>query len=836
MVETPSNNWPGEQTNLAAVIDHAREGIMLLDEQGGILRSNPAADHMFGYSAEQWCGLTVHDLVPEELRTQHKQWFSDELAGNTHCVIDQVKEITGRRQDGSLFPCEVAVQAFAVGKARQLAVTLRDISEDKCRQWVQKTLLNLRVISQSHAPLHTRLKEMLAAILSCPWSIAATAIYTMQDHQLWLTASQGWTVDEKKQRLSIVAHQCLCGRHLDAAGHMPDVENERAICLPVLYEGHEIGMLHLQLDDGNTMPETFVVFCRQVHEIVSVTLVQEHIRQTLEDSESKHRQLVETTPVGIIIQSVGKVQYANPAVVSMLGAEAADTLLNHDIMDMVCRQDHDIFAALMQSLQQGDEIEPTEVRLQRMDGVLFWAEIRGVPVVYEGKPSAQVLIHDISDRKLAEDQLTLLSYTDELTGLPNRRLYIDRLQQACHMAARSGRQLCLLFLDLDRFKIINDTQGHVCGDEVLKIVAGRIRKMLRVSDTAARMGGDEFAVLLPETDPASALGVADKLDRILKQPMHIGNQTFNIGASIGLASFPDDGMESDTLLNHADSAMYHAKQKHLGVHCFSSEMEQAAKRRILLERELTQAADRQQLQLYYQPQYRLDADGEHFGGMESLIRWQHPELGMVSPGEFIPIAEEAGLICPITGWVIGEASRQALLWQQQGYYTGRISINISAVELMQTGLGEDILGYIREAGADPAWFEIEVTETAAMSQPETAIAIMQHLVDGGVSIAIDDFGTGYSSLAYLKRLPAHHLKIDIAFIRHLPEDAEDAVIVRTIIAMAHSLGLNVIAEGVETADQLAFLRREGCDMIQGYLLGKPLPADQVTQLLSDDPH
>ncbi|MDQ6981915.1 MAG: EAL domain-containing protein, partial [Mariprofundus sp.] len=241
-------------------------------------------------------------------------------------------------------------------------------------------------------------------------------------------------------------------------------------------------------------------------------------------------------------------------------------------------------------------------------------------------------------------------------------------------------------------------------------------------------------------------------------------------------------------------------------------------------------------ELYYQAQYKLDNHETHIAAIESLVRWKHPELGMISPGEFIPIAEEAGLIRPITGWVIDEASRQALLWQQQGYRPGKIGINVSAAELMHIGLVEDILAHISKAGAEAEWFEIEITETAAMSQPDTAISIMQKLIDSGIQVAIDDFGTGYSSLAYLKRLPANHLKIDIAFIRHLQDNAEDAVIVRAIIAMAHALGMTVIAEGVETRAQLDFLRQEGCDFIQGYLLAKPMSASDTTVLLKDNLH
>jgi len=492
---------------------------------------------------------------------------------------------------------------------------------------------------------------------------------------------------------------------------------------------------------------------------------------------------------------------------------------------------------MMQTLQQGEYVEPTELRLQRMDHSVFWAEVRGVPVVYESNPSVQLLIQDISDRKQSQDQLTRLSYTDELTRLPNRRLYIDRLEQACSLAARRNRQLCLLFIDLDRFKIINDTQGHACGDLVLKTVAARIQETLRVSDTAARMGGDEFAILLPETDPASALKVAKKLTVALRQPMMLANQAFTIGASFGLAAYPDDGRESDTLLNHADSAMYYAKQNQLDIHCFSSDMEQSARRRMMLEQEMMKAIEHDQFELYYQPQHGLDPDTGTVRviGVESLLRWQHPELGRVSPAEFIPVAEESGIIRPMTSWVIKAASEQARIWQQQGIRPEKIGINVSAVELMQVGLADDILNQISQAGAQAEWFEIEVTETAAMSQPDTAIVIMQQLVDGGISIAIDDFGTGYSSLAYLKRLPARHLKIDIAFIRHLPDDAEDAVIVSTIIAMAHSLGMKVVAEGVETREQLAFLRQQGCDVIQGYLLGKPMPADDATSMLKHPP-
>lgn len=823
-----------EQAKLAAAIDYAKEGILMVNEQGDILRSNPAARDIFGYDQQELDELSVHDLVPSDIRAQHQQLLRTE----THKVIGQTRQLHGQRKDGSLFPCDITVSSFTANGKRHYSVMLRDTTDFRQNQWIQQTLLRLRTVSQEHTPLHPRLKEMLSSMLSCPWKITAMAVYITQNDQLWLIASQGWNSDEKRCHAHIATGHCLCGQPIEN-GHVPcrsssAYHSSQTICLPVMHEKHQLGLFYLQLADDNTMPEMFTSFCHQAHEIISVTLVREHNRQILEGSESKHRQLVETTPVGIIIQSAGIVQYANPAAHSMLGSGDSDALLHSDILPLVHPDDRIAFHNMMQILQQGNHVEPAEMRMRQHDGNFFWAEIRGVPVVYESHPSVQVLIHNISDRKEAEEKLTLLSYTDALTGLPNRRLYIDRLEQACNLAMRSNRHLCLLYLDLDRFKAINDTQGHDCGDLVLKTVATRIQDTLRASDTAARMGGDEFAILLPETDTASALRVAGKLSRILQQPMILADQKLSIGASIGLASYPEDGTESDSLLKHADNAMYHAKQNHLGIRCFSDKMEKSSRRHILLEGELKKALKSGQLELYYQPQYRLANHKIQLTGVESLLRWKHPDMGMIPPDEFIPVAEEGGLIRPITGWVIAEASRQARLWQEQDCRPGKIGINISAAELMHIGLAEDILSHISDGGATTEWLEIEITETAAMSQPDTAVSIMQQLIDQGLGIAIDDFGTGYSSLAYLKRLPAEHLKIDITFIRHLPDSTEDVIIVRTIIAMAHALGLQVIAEGVETPAQLEFLRREGCDAIQGYLLGKPMPAGETTAFLKDN--
>ncbi len=452
---------------------------------------------------------------------------------------------------------------------------------------------------------------------------------------------------------------------------------------------------------------------------------------------------------------------------------------------------------------------------------------------------------DVTDRKEAEARLEYLSYYDELTKLPNRRLFADRADQMIAIAMREKDNMALLYLDLDRFKFINDTLGHPCGDQVLREAAARLISTLRQSDTAARMGGDEFSVLLQDANANTAMHVASKIRRAIQRPFQLGEQEFSLDVSIGIAVFPDDGKNGEELLKHADVAMYQAKKNHVHLHYFSAGMEKRAARHLQMEQYLAEATDEKQLALYFQSQhvlagkpeaspfplhyqgkYRLD-DGDIIG-VEALIRWNHPKLGLVPPAEFIPLAEETGLIRPITHWALCEAGRQAVAWEKEGIRPNRIGVNLSAVQLMQHGLAKEIIGHIHATGAKPEWLEIEITETAAMRDPETAIGIMQELVDAGIAIAIDDFGTGYSSLAYLKRLPAEWLKIDIAFIRNLPDDAEDAAIVRAIIVMAHALGIQIIAEGVETKAQLEFLRSEGCDAAQGYLFSKPLPADEAS--------
>ncbi|MDQ6993914.1 MAG: EAL domain-containing protein [Mariprofundus sp.] len=828
-----------EREKLAAVIDHSHDSILITDKQGRIIRANPAAIALFQYSEEELYQRTIQTLLPAEIQQPSGNWFTQHLTNTTN--TGQVENLLATGADNIHFPCETTVHPFLSGNDQRVSIVLRDITEHNRREWVQMTLLDLRAISQASSPLHTRLKQILEAMLSDPWSTSmqAGAIYIRRDNQQWLSASFGWSVAEKRQWITLPKGQSICGKIKELPTCSPPhsstifYQSETHLFIQMISHAKSLGHLCIKLKNDHGINDHYLHFCEQAREIITELLLREQVRLTLAESENKHRQLVDNTPLAIVIYSGGMIRYINPAGVFMFGATSAADIISHPVMDFIVQQGESHIVSLLHVLQQGGHADPSEEQFRNLKGDTFWGELRGVATEYENGPAVQLLIEDITSRKEAQIQLELLSYSDDLTGLPNRRLYTDRLDQACSMARRSERPLCLLFLDLNRFKVINDTRGHACGDAVLKVVSERLLKALRTSDTAARMGGDEFAILLPDTEPEKALGVAAKLVAALKHPIILGDQSITIGASIGLAALPTDGDDGDTLLKHADSAMYHAKQNHMDVHCFSSSMENIAMRRMQLENHLATAIERGELSLHYQAQYTVYADStdKTITGLESLMRWNHPEMGMVSPAEFIPLAEEIGMIRSLTTWAVSEVARQALIWEKEGVRPPRISVNISAAQLMQHDLAVEILDLIKANGAKPEWLKIEVTETAAMSQPETAIAIMRTFVDGGVSIAIDDFGTGYSSLAYLKRLPADLLKIDIAFVRNLPEDAEDAVIVRTIIAMAHALGLKVIAEGVETKAQLDFLRHEECDQIQGYLLGRPLPIVAISKVL-----
>ncbi|MEQ1805794.1 MAG: EAL domain-containing protein [Burkholderiaceae bacterium] len=489
-----------------------------------------------------------------------------------------------------------------------------------------------------------------------------------------------------------------------------------------------------------------------------------------------------------------------------------------------------------------------EHRVIRPDGSTRHVHQQVVVTARDASGRASVLagaVHDITQRKQAEEQIWRLAHYDPLTGLPNRLLFVDRLHQAIAHAKRHGKRVAIMFIDLDHFKRVNDTLGHAAGDELLRVVGTRLEQSIRASDSVssergdatpaargiARLGGDEFSLMLGDMDNAAdAANVAQRLMAALAVPLIVQCTELYISASVGVAMYPDDGADVDALLMNADTAMYRAKEAGRGGFQFYDEsMNARALERLVMEGMLRKALERSEFVLHYQP--RISLTQGRIVGAEALIRWQHPERGWVSPQEFIPLAEEAGLIIPIGEWAIDAACRQSAAWRAEGIEFGPVAVNLASTHLRVRTLPELVARALREHALPPCALELEVTESMLMADPELCVETARQLSNLGVSLSIDDFGTGYSSLSYLKRLPIKSLKIDQSFVRNLTTDPDDAAIITAINAMAHTLKLKVIAEGVETEAQRAFLQAGGCDEFQGYLACRAVEAGAFARLV-----
>ncbi|MCL6604428.1 MAG: DUF4084 domain-containing protein [Paenibacillus sp.] len=553
--------------------------------------------------------------------------------------------------------------------------------------------------------------------------------------------------------------------------------------------------------------------------------------EELVKSEERYRQVVEISPNAISVEMNGEIVYLNQAGLEMLGATSLKEIVGKSVLEIVPQEYYDTMKLRHRQVTTGNKAaKPYEFQIMRLDGKRMYVESSLTEIHYNGAQAFLLVAQDITQRKKNEERIKFLAYYDELTGLPNRAKFHERLHKQIKFAESNNSLLAVLFLDLDRFKLINDTMGHGFGDLFLKEVAKRLDGITELKGMVYRLGGDEFCLIVNQTTQEKVSALAQLIIDELSLPIILKKGEYFTSPSIGVSLYPNDGFHPDELIRLADIAMYKAK-KYGGNNCqyYSSTLDDENYNKLKLDKELRKAIENNEFVIYYQPKVNLRTG--QIIGLEALLRWEHPKRGLVPPMEFIPIAEETGLIVPIGRWVLEEACLQLKKWQGDKLSELTIAVNISPRQFRDKNLVQNISEILNETGLDAQCLEIEVTETVMQNIQETSL-LLQELKSLGVQISIDDFGTGYSSLSYLKHLPIDYLKIDKSFVNDITTCSKDEAIVQTIVDMGHHLKINIVAEGIENEQQLRSLVKLRCNVGQGYYFSKPLPPSQVEQLFN----
>jgi diguanylate cyclase (GGDEF)-like protein/PAS domain S-box-containing protein len=646
--------------------------------------------------------------------------------------------------------------------------------------------------------LHAELARIASALLACPHSVFAAAPLSSPVPGGVLSAEVMLDAD------------CL-GRY-EVAGRIFDIEDQH------------------QLDALATLTATLL----QMHGLAQRTT---HAYAQVEAQLAHQSQILDQIHESVLTTDrMGYITSWNRGAEQLFGYTAVEAVGRHilflyvDDVDEEGADFSDTFA------EQGGRM--MEVRRRKKSGEIFWASLSLSPLrdLEDNAIGLIAYLTDITERKQAEERLHHLAYYQELTGLPNRTLFARLVDQGLTSVQRNDGTACVLYLDLNRFKLINGTLGRTVGDELLRQVAQRFRSTLRDEDVVSHLAADEFAVgLFDVRQHFEATTVAQKLQAVLDAPFQIGGHDLRVGASVGISVYPQDGHDAESLLRVADIAMQRAKERvdnpDLSVAFYRGDMNEGMQQRMQIESGLRHALGHGELLLHYQPKFEIDSG--RLVGAEALVRWLHPQRGMVAPSEFIPLAETTGLIVQVGEWVLEQACAQAAIWQRAGLPPFRLAVNVSAREFTASLPGR-VAETLKRYRIDASWLELEITESTLMHDIDYVIGIMDHISGLGVALSLDDFGTGYSSLSYLKRFPIDTLKIDRSFTTGIPLDVSDCAIASTIISMGRKLGHRVIAEGVETIEQMEFLRQAGCDEVQGYLYGKPLPAFEFEKALREN--
>ncbi|MGO4476576.1 EAL domain-containing protein [Massilia sp. 2TAF26] len=844
--ELPGTGQADQRARLeqAAVLEHAPVGIVVTLPHM-VKSCNPRMAQMLGYDA---CELVGRDPVEFFFsRTQYAAFMEKAIQVLAAGELFEQAEIQLRRRDGSLIWCRI--------RAKAVDMTSREAG----------TIWILEDVTEAHQALI----EVQAIMTNASIGIFFTRERVITRANSSFDRMFGYREGETLERLTRILY--ADDQSFDALG---------VAAYSVLGQGKPFEAESTMVrKDGTPMWARLIGYAINREEPAKGTIwmIEDRTRQKC-DEESLRNALLENQAIldnavlGIAVVEHGRTLRCNRKMEELFrypGAAIEGTSVRALYPDAASwdearRQTRSDFAA--------GRVHMAEYQLMRRDGTRFWARLSGRPfdlaessgrsvwliddvtdqreaadALRRARDELEVRVHErtaelaganrllqaeIVERRQAEARVHHMAYHDALTGLPNRALLSERLDRAMLAARREGRKLAVMFIDLDRFKTINDSLGHLTGDHLLKEVANRLCKVVRAVDTVARLGGDEFVVLVPGVRAAEECAlVGEKIIGALAEPVRFEGRSLHISPSIGICLCPDDGEDVETLMRKADAAMYHAKASGRNNYQFFAErMNVAAARHFELETSLRGALERHEFTLFYQPIVCMRERSVR--GLEVLLRWHRPGHGLVAPDDFIPMLEENGLIVPVGEWVIRAACEQAVAWQRTGLPAVPLAINLSARQFMQRGLIESIRRILIDTGIDPSLLEFEITETALMQHGQQTLETLGQISKMGIRLSIDDFGTGYSSLAYLKRFPVHKIKIDRAFVRDLESSSEDQAIVAAIMALAGSLQLSVVAEGVETEGQMDLLRQHGCAYLQGYLFAKPAAAEEIPPLFS----
>ncbi len=784
------------------ILSTTADAILAIDEDNRIRFANNAACTLFGHSVPRLTQMSITELMPARFRDTHRTAFAKYLKSGERILDNwQAIPLTALHKSGKEIPVEVSFGEQTSDNKRMFIGTIRDISERRANE--EALELSAKILATT---------TDLVAVVDKDYTYRMVNDAYLKTFRREREAIVGKTVSElmgEENFESIARHYydvCFLGEAVHYRSWFNFNSGHRHF-MEVFYYPH--------CNDQGEVQGAIV----SSRDITEQKLAEDTLRIMDRAAESSNNGIVITDST----QPDKPIIYLNPAFEKMTGyslieiERANPRLLYNDDLDQPGLH------AIRRALRNREACNAI-VRSYRKNGEQYWADTHVAPVFDdEGELTHYVGISsDVTEQVQYEQELRFQATHDLLTGIPNRSLLYDRLEQSISSLQRDGGKLALLFIDIDRFKQINDSLGHGLGDELLIQIVDRINGRLRKSDTLARLSGDEFVILLRNVnDESSVEAIATEIHRAIAQPYKLQGHDVITTCSIGISLYPGDADNAESLLRNADIAMYSAKESGRdSIRIYSPGMSSAISERMKLETSLRRALERDELELYFQPQ--VDLASSKMIGAEALLRWHCKEHGLVSPSQFIPIAEETGLIIPIGEWVLNEACKKMKHWIDQGYQLGKISINVSGIQITRGNIAKTVDQALQRHRLSPSSIELEVTESSLMHQIEIAIQIMEKLNKLGVSLAIDDFGTGYSSLSYLKKLPIHKLKIDRSFVSGIPHDPDDATIAKSIIALAKSLQKKVIAEGIETDEQRQFMINEGCHEGQGYLLSYPM--------------